>query len=163
MKQKKNLICNWWLWNWLQRGERDILGQLQFTWLDARSANVVALRYSHFIEGTKLEEMGIRTGRNTYLSAHRVLSGLWIAERITKPYYVPEYRKRLLIERRDSGLEQQTKSLIKFALKRCFSRDYWQTRTFNYYFISCLSVLSYSTKTVSLRFRTEWLVTFLLG
>ena len=20
MKQKKNLICNWWLWNWLQRG-----------------------------------------------------------------------------------------------------------------------------------------------
>ena len=68
MKQKKNLICNWWLWSWLQRGERDILGQLQFTWLDVRSANVVALRYSHFIEGTKLEEMGIRTGRNnTYL------------------------------------------------------------------------------------------------
>ena len=108
----------------MQRGERDISGQLQFTWLDARSANIVALRYSHFIEGTKLEEMGIRTGRNTYLSAHRVLSGSRIAERITKPYYVPEYRKRLLIERRDSGLEQQTKSLIKFALKRCFSRDY---------------------------------------
>ena len=141
----------------------DILGQLQFTWLDVRSANVVALRYSHFIEGTKFEEMGIRTGRNTYLSAHRVLSGLWIAERITKPYYVPEYRKRLLIERRDSELELQTKSLIKFALKRCFSRDYWQTRTFNYYFINCLSGLSYSTETVSLRFRTEWLVTFLLG
>ena len=32
--------------------------------------------------------------------------------------------KGLLIERRDSGLDQQTKSLIKFALKRCFSRDY---------------------------------------
>ena len=27
----------------VQRGERDILGQLQFTWLDARSANGVAL------------------------------------------------------------------------------------------------------------------------
>ena len=76
MKQKKNLICNWWLWNWLRRGERDILEQLQFTWLDVRSANGVALRYSHFIEGTKLVEMGIRTGRNTCLSGHRVLSGL---------------------------------------------------------------------------------------
>ena len=76
MKQKKNLIGNWWLWNWLQRGERNILGQLQFTWLDARSANGVALRYNHFIEGTKLVGMGIRTGRNTCLSGHRVLSGL---------------------------------------------------------------------------------------
>ena len=161
MKQKKNLICNWWLWNWLQRGERDILGQLQFTWLDAHSANVVALRYSHFIEGKKLVEMGIRTRRNTSLSGHRVLSGLWIAERITKPHYVLEYRKRLVD--RKARLEQQTKSLMKCALKRCFSRDYWQTRTFNYYFISCLSVLSYSTETISLWFRTEWLVTFLLG
>lgn len=60
----------------VQRGERDILGQLQFTWLDARSANGVALGYSHFIEGTKLVEMGIRTGINTCLSGYRVLSGL---------------------------------------------------------------------------------------
>ena len=77
MKQKKNLICNWWLWNWLQRGERDILGQLQFTWLDAHSANVVALRYSHFIEGKKLVEMGIRTRRNTSLSGHFLQSSCW--------------------------------------------------------------------------------------